>query len=264
MSISRALRLAPAAAPVALAALTAVIGLLLAEITVAVRGQQWVTGPGLASPVVVEPAGIREDDALRLVVLGDSQVAGVGTSSVDDALPAQLAGLVAEELARPVELAWTGWSGARTDDVTQLQVPRRAHAPADVVVVVVGANDATHLTPPWRMAERTTRMLTTARSVFDAPVVLAGVPAFTAPLLRQPLRAAADAYADVLRERQRAAATHVEDVVYVDVARRVSPTVASDPAAISGDGFHPSGAGYRLLAQQLSATVVSVVRDGGY
>jgi lysophospholipase L1-like esterase len=217
--------------------------------------------PGFYINHIVEPERPAEiKRPLRLVVLGDSTTAGVGVDRPEDALPHLIAQRVARIEARPVHVVSYGWAGARAADVATTQLPRaleplRAHETepflpgADVVAVVIGANDATHNTPPRRF--RTSVRTILAGIVAAAPnarVVLAGIPAFRGALRGvEPLIFLADQYARLLRPISRAEAARA-GVAHADLAREVPPRIQGRRDFLSVDQFHPSVVGYSMWA----------------
>ncbi len=257
MTRRRAIVLAAVGTPLAL---LAVLGV---EAWLAARGEYLPGDPGyVIATTVASDSRAGGGDPLRLVMLGDSTVAGVGSPALADSLPVQVARRVADAVDRPVDVRGLGVSGARTATVRSEQLPRMADEDTDVVVIVVGSNDVTHLTSPSAMAEQTRALLRAAREQAPgAAVVLGGIPLFgSADALAQPLRWFVDRYADVLRPRQRAAATDVEGVTFVNIATEASPRFAGVPEAMSPDGFHPAPVGYGFWADALAAGVVDALR----
>lgn len=249
----RILRGLATAAVLALAAFGAVVAVQVARL----RRLRLLPGhPGFWIAHVVVPAhGRVTGDRLRMVVFGDSTTAGVGVDVAEDSLPYRVAQLVADAEDRPVDVLSYGWAGARMADVARDQVarallPRRTrdagHAPlriADVVVIVVGANDATHRTRPARFRRSLREALDAIRQAApSARVVIAGVPRLRGALRDlEPLIALADAYASTLRRIQRQEAERA-GAAYADLARDVLPRLRGriDPAtALSSDRFHP-------------------------
>jgi lysophospholipase L1-like esterase len=217
--------------------------------------------PGFWIDHVVEPRqpapGSRPT---RLVVLGDSTTAGVGVARPQDALPYLLARRIADAEATPVHVVSYGWAGARIVDIGRIQLPRalrplRAddHAlflsGADVVAVVVGANDATHNTPPRRFRAELRSALRRIREAAPAArVVLAGIPAFRGALRGiEPLIFITDQYARLLRPIGRSEAARA-GVAYADLARGVPPLIRGRTDVLSSDRFHPSVVGYAAWA----------------
>lgn len=244
------------------------VAILGVEVWLAAGREYLASDPEFVIDEIVRPAargpvaGAAEAAPITLVMLGDSQVAGVGSPSVAESLAVLVAQRVADHAGRPVHVVGYGVSGARTRDVTTEQVPSLVNAEADVVVIMVGANDVTHLTPFWSMEERTEVMLRAAAEHGGAPVVLAGIPRFRAvPALDQPLRALTDAYAVPLRAAQRRAVAEVAAARYVEIARDASPRFLGRPSAMSEDGFHPSPEGYGYFADAIAPTVVDALAE---
>lgn len=253
MRASRRLALALAAGlPVA------ALSVLGAQIWLAANGDYLSGHPGYRVEATV---GRGDAPPVRLAVLGDSTAAGVGATSEARSLPVQVAVRVADATGRRVRVVGYGVSGARTDTVRRLQVPRLAGRRFDVVLVVAGANDVTHATPPWVLRRRTIALLDAlARTHPDAGLVLAGIPEFaTVPAFAQPLRALAGAYADVLRGVQHDVARARDGVGYVDLAREAGPRFVGRPASMSPDGFHPAALGYGFWADALAPAVVDAL-----
>lgn len=218
--------------------------------------------PGFYVNHVVVPAGSDEEGRrLRLVVLGDSTTAGVGVGRAEDALPYRLAEHIADRERRPVHVVSYGWAGARVADLAATQLPRaleplraREAAPflpgADIVALVIGANDATHHTKPARYRADLRRALRIVReSAPRARVVLAGIPAFRGALRAiEPLITLADLYARPLRRISRTEAARA-GVAYADLARHVPPRIDRATEFLSSDQFHPSAVGYAIWAE---------------
>lgn len=198
-------------------------------------------------------------EPLRLAVVGDSTVAGVGSPEAASSLPVLIARRVADELGRAVVVDGHGVSGAVTRDVVDDQLDR-LDADADVVVAVVGSNDVTHLSSPWRMRRDVADLARAVDQRVGAPLVLAGIPRFDgAEALARPLRDVVGGYARVLRGVQREAADRA-DVEFVEIAREASPRFEGVPESMSGDGFHPSPVGYGFWADAIAPVVVDVTR----
>jgi lysophospholipase L1-like esterase len=214
--------------------------------------------------VVPAGAGASRRPRLRLAVLGDSTTAGVGVERAEDALPYLLARHIADAEARAVHVVSYGWAGARVADLVRVQLPRAleplratetdAFLPgADVVAIVIGANDATHNTPPGRFRADLRATLECIRSAApNARVVLAGIPAFRGALPRvQPLIFLADQYARLLRPISRSEALRA-GMAYADLASEVPPRLRGRTDVLSSDQFHPSVVGYSAWAEVIA------------
>ena len=238
-----------------------VAGLIATEMVLLSRREFLPLDPGY---VVDELAPSPNGDAgvpIRLAVLGDSTVAGVGSPTAEESLPALIAQRVAAGAGRAVRVTGHGVSGARTATIAQQL--EGVDGGVDAIVVIVGANDATHATPWPRFRGELEALL--AATAARAPVtVLAGTPRFHRnPIIPEPLRSFVDRYSGLLRGQQRAAALATDGVRFVDLAAEASPRFLGVPEATSVDGFHPSPIGYGFWADALAPSVVAGLAGEG-
>ena len=201
-------------------------------------------GPQLADRDHPESGRVGGDGAaLRMVWLGDSLVTGAGASTIDACLPR----IVARGLGRPVEVVLLAVAGARISRVADEQAPQVAGLEPDVIVVCVGTNDVLYRTRLRAVWEDYGRILDALPP--GVPVVVVGPGDFGAVTrIRQPLRAALAAVgrriAAVLQTR-----AEMVGATYVDQIAAVGPAFRRDPERLLAvDLFHPSDAGYRLIA----------------
>lgn len=198
------------------------------------------------------------DEPLTVVWLGDSTGAGVGASSVETALPTD----VVRGLQRSVRLRVLAMSGARVKDVLTQQLPRVEALHADVVVVGVGGNDVTHLTPRSLFEGLYEAVLQAIEALRPATVVVIGIGDFgTVPRIPQPLRALTGwrgrSFDDVIRR-----VAHRRGAAYVDLYATTGPVFGHDPTRFySDDGFHPSDDGYRIWADVILDVLRLELRD---
>jgi lysophospholipase L1-like esterase len=195
------------------------------------------------------------DPAIRLTVMGDSTGAGVGATTMAATVGGRLAADLAGKTHRQVRFTSLAVSGARAADLAT-QVDRAFDgARPDVVVIVIGANDATHLTRLSRVREG---LGSAVRRLGDAGVrvVVGSCPDMgAAPALPRPLR-------DLAGWRGRAVARAEAEAVrdaggtVVDLGRLTGPAFRADPAStFTVDEFHPSDAGYAIWADALAPAV---------
>ena len=184
---------------------------------------------------------------LRFLVLGDSLAHGIGAARPADGLGARLTRAL-EQAGHPALLSVVAVPGATSLDLAA-QV-RRAD-PADLALLVIGANDLTRQVPPAAAARALAGAVGELRAqgteVLVVPTPDLSSVAWVPPALR-PLVAAVS---DGLRARQTAAAESAGAVV-APVAPFLSRAFAADPALFSADRFHPSSAGYALVAEALT------------
>lgn len=218
-----------------------------AEIWLALRRNYLPTDDPLA---LDRTFGSKGAPVLSLVVLGDSTSAGVGAENASEAYPTLLAQRLAQDTERAVELTVLGTSGARVRDVSRQQAPMAVRLDPDVILVAIGANDVTHLTPLDEVRNEMKRILNVLDDT-DATVVVAGAPDMRVDAWHQPLR-----WLAYLRGKQVTQA--IEEVArarrvrVVELAEETGHFFADEPARhFSQDGFHPSALGYERWADAI-------------
>ena len=205
-------------------------------------------------PILPEPDGEREGaigsgPELRLLVLGDSAAAGVGTDTQDRALAGQLA----VSLAPTFHLRWKllAFTGATTRDILR----RLAQEPAtgfDVVVTSLGVNDVTGRLPlaTWRRQQLV--LIDRLREQFGSGhIILSALPPMHRfPALPQPLRWYVGARA---RDFNRVLAGLARERPGCDYLELDHGTM--DVSAMASDGFHPGPPLYALWAREAARRI---------
>jgi lysophospholipase L1-like esterase len=193
-----------------------------------------------------EQAGV----PLRLLVLGESTVVGVGVNSLQMALVGQLAAALAQRCGRSVAWRACGENGITAEQACVRLLPQVLDQPFDLVLLVFGVNDTTHLTPLPRW-EAALGNMAAALQGQGAAVAFSGVPPlqhFTAlPWLLRRLLGMRGALLDqrLRRLASRLGAGH----------HGVELEFSGD--YLARDGYHPSALGYRLWAEALAASLAS-------
>lgn len=219
------------------------------------RTPQLPAAAGPSSGLVAGP-----DPALRLLVLGESTVAGVGAPTHAEALAGQVAAALTTRLSRAVAWRAVGQSGATATDIRAHLVPAIPPEPIDLALVALGVNDTLRFHSPRRWAADLTALVAALRQrVGPVPVALAAVPPLGRfPALPQPLRAALGLRARLLDMAAAELAPALSNVTHLPISIPVMP------AMFCTDGFHPGPAGYRrwgeLLAAGLTAPPLAILR----
>lgn len=199
---------------------------------------------------------------LEIAFLGDSLVHGVGAPLATQSLPAQTAYRLTAHLGRPVHMRGYGVASSRVQDVIAEQVSH-LDASVDIVLVVVGANDATRGATPWDFARHIETLAEEAHHrTGGAPVVFTGLPYLqSAPLLGRPLRDLAGLMGDTLHTVQRRVALQTPEARYIDVRGEVVDAIRTrGPELFAEDRYHPNPAGYALLGEGIARSLAALLR----
>lgn len=192
-------------------------------------------------------------EPLRLLVLGESTVVGVGVDQLQAALVGRLASALAAREGRPVAWRACGENGITAEQARERLLPQVLDQPFDLALLVFGVNDTTHLTSlaRWEAALGSMAEALVARG---ATVAFSSVPPlqhFTAlPWL---LRRLLGLRAGLLDTRLRQLAVSVG-------AGHHTVDLEFSAEYLARDGYHPSGLGYRVWAQGLAVSLAPAAR----
>ncbi len=195
---------------------------------------------------------------LRLALLGDSIAHGTGATAAGDALGPRLAADLAAA-GMPAQTRVFAVPGARSADLAA-QVASAAAWRPDVAVLVIGANDVTHLVPSDVAAAALRQAVRALRAVGAQVVVLPAPDLSVVAHVPPAYRGLVKAGSALMRSAQ-AGAVLVEGGRVGDVGPATTAAFATDPSLFSADRFHPSGAGYARIAEALAPTVRAAARD---
>lgn len=183
---------------------------------------------------------------LKFVVLGDSTSVGVGATP-DKSFPWLLAERLSERYR--VTLNVVGVGGATTADVINTQVDKAIALAPDLILIEIGANDVTHVMPPWKVRSNFRQTLERL-SATAATLVVAGPPEMgNIKIFAEPLRTLSGLQGDnVTRVIEQE--THKAKLPYIDLAGGIEDlNVPPDFPYFSVDSFHPGEGGYSLWAK---------------
>lgn len=196
-------------------------------------------------------------DARRLLVYGDSIAAGVGAGTFPKALAGQLAVALSERLDATLRWESRGYIGANARRLLTRLDGETFAGPFDFVVLSVGVNDVTSLTPitDWEVSlEKLLERI--GRTCGSPTIALAGIPDMGRfPLLPQPLRSVLGLRSRQLDAAGRRIADTLAHVVHVPVEFELRPDT------FSADGYHPSETSYRAFAGTIADALVAVARS---
>ncbi len=189
---------------------------------------------------------------LTFAVLGDSIAYGQGASRPADTVGARLAADLATS-GTPTDVHVFAVPGADSRGLAG-QVRRATACEPDLALIIIGANDLTHFVPAPQAAALLGDAVRALRAA-GAEVVVAPAPDLSVvPWVPEHVRMVVRAGCQMLQQAQIQAARAAGARV-ADVGGSSSAGFAADPALFSPDRFHPSSAGYALIAGALAPTV---------
>ncbi len=189
---------------------------------------------------------------LKFAIFGDSIAYGQGASAAADTVAQRLsADMTAHDL--PNEVRVFAVPGAQSRDL-RAQVERGLAWRPQLALIIIGANDLTRFVPPEqaaaRLADAVRRLRSAGAEVVVAPAPDLSVVPWVPPQMRAVVRAGSRALQDAQSRAARAEGARVADAGMTSTAG-----FAVDPALFSADRFHPSSAGYAVIADALAGTI---------
>ncbi|MGB7982333.1 MAG: SGNH/GDSL hydrolase family protein [Candidatus Nanopelagicales bacterium] len=236
-------------------AAAASLGVLVAQARLARRA----IGPQRGVPPYQDGRfGPTTGTSLRLALLGDSVAAGLGAQTAADTVAGALVRGVAASSRRPVSMINHAVVGARSADLER-QVTRCLSARPHVAVIIIGANDVTHLVPHHLAAQRLALAIDRLSAVGTVVVVGPCPDLGTVRPVGPPLRWVARELSRSLAAVQRRAAARSGARV-VHLYDLLGPEFEVHAEAMFGpDLFHPSALGYRRIGAHLLPPVLDAL-----
>lgn len=205
------------------------------------------------TPKLPEPQGARvgvtgTGKPLRLLIVGDSAAAGVGTAHQNDALLGQLVAALAVDF----EVSWCllAQTGLTTLALIE-QLEQQPKQSFDIAVTSLGVNDVTSQIKPKIWLQQQQQLIELLLLKFGVQkILLSSVPPmhyFVA--LPQPLRWYLGQRAQSLNVLLAQAMRHHHK------AQFVAPHFTPNHNLLASDGFHPSSQAYSLWAAQLAQAI---------
>lgn len=178
-------------------------------------------------------------DPFKLVMLGESTVAGVGAGTYGQSLAAQTATSFNQHTGRTVQWHAIGQNGIRAAQVRTHLLPRLDYCP-DLICIALGVNDVTHFTTRRRWQRDLRGLFQDIHlRLGSIPVMMCGLPPlYRLHVLPQPLRWYLGARAMIFDRLTRLICGNFYHVSYLALPDLIKP------AYFSSDQFHPSALGY--------------------
>lgn len=142
-------------------------------------------------------------------------------------------------------------SGATSSDVLEGQLDRGLTSDPNLVTLGIGINDIGHGFSVEEFARNYEQIISTLRNKTRARIIVTNIPDISsAPRIPQFARAQYQQAIVNFNQRLAAIAARYEVTVF-DVQTTTREQLPAHPEFFSGDGFHPSDAGYELWANEM-------------
>jgi len=185
---------------------------------------------------------------INYVALGDST--GVGVGARNGGYVARLFEHIISERAGS-KLTNLCVSGATSADVLRNQLQRGIAVDPNLVTLGIGINDIGHGISVEEFARNFEEILSQLRKGTRAKIVVTNIPDISsAPRIPEFARRQYQQEIVAFNERLKAITARYE-VTLFDVHSTTRDQLPSHPEFFSGDGFHPSDAGYELWANEM-------------
>ena len=190
------------------------------------------------------------DDAVKLLAIGESTVAGLGARTHDTALAGQFARALSRRIGKPVEWYVIGKNGVTAKRALRELVPQIPPGEKfDYIIVGLGGNDVLKLSSPLKWRRYMIKMLNILRETHPESVIfITNVAAVKlSPVLPEPIKF-------ILWQLSRLHNANIKQFVrdFRDVFYYEQPD--SVPPDFFADGIHPSESGYAIWSEAIIET----------
>jgi len=238
-----------------------ILGFLAASIVFVIAEALWIqfNGQTIPRPEISRASQtLGFGPSLRYVVMGDSTAVAQGGDYTKG-----YASATAAYLAQSHTVTWqnVAVSGERAGGVLTHQVSQAVKSKPDVVVIAVGANDVTHLTPISSVASSLRKSIALLRqSNPGVRIILTGSPDMgSVPRFGQPVRWLAGKRTQTLNAMVVELAKE-QQVIFAPIAEKTGPTFRAHPELFAKDKFHPTTQGYEVWIPVL----IEALKKSGY
>jgi len=199
------------------------------------------------------------DNQFKLIVIGESTMAGVGVNTNEEGFAGNLAKELAQQLKQTIHWNVYAKSGYNARKVATEIFPTIKENKADIVVIGIGANDAFELHSPNRWRKDVLALIDKVQSKFpNTPIYFTNMPPVKSfPVLSTVLQSTVGTLAELL-ETELIDIVNNKKAIYYDTQKftaekwqeRHQVTIPSED--FFSDGVHPSKLAYQLWAKDFA------------
>ena len=192
-----------------------------------------------------------DEQSVKLLVIGESTVAGVGANTHENALAGQFARFLSRKIGQSVEWHVVGKSGITAKETISELVPKIPDEKFDYILLGLGGNDVLKLSSPRKWRRDMTRLLDILQTKNPgATFFITNAPAIRlSPILPNPIKFILGHLSALHDKNSREFTAPMEKVLYFP-----QPTEVAQ--GFFADGIHPSEKGYALWSEKMIETLL--------
>lgn len=194
----------------------------------------------------------RKGAPYRVLIIGDSSVASIGASDLEEGLAVQMATRLSERLNRPIALRISGNSSATSAHLRDHVVKNLPRDAFDLVFLVIGMNDAKNFHSAKRFIDGFGGLVYALKSRFPSAMIAHWPisPMSIFPILPQPLKVCLRLRSDVLD-------AYADCLSVGRGVERFERRMTFPKSGFANDGFHVNALGYALWADEAVKALMS-------
>ena len=207
-------------------------------------------------PTSITIKGSGKNKPLRILVIGDSTVAGVGVQDFDHSIAGWLSNILSEQTGRSIYIKPHGHNSATSGQIHEFVVPHIEQEPFDYISLNIGTNDTKNFHTGRRFCREFGGLIYALRTRFpDATIIWSGITDLAhIPALPFPIN-------KILSIRSRILSRNGK--ILCAERGALAPESKWQPTLdnFSDDGFHASSKGYREWAEGIAKVIVGLEKD---
>lgn len=189
-------------------------------------------------------------DTKNLVILGDSLMAGTGTSQEENSIGYLIAQNLSED--KNIELHNLALPGVGVEDVLKRQIPEAIRLKPDYIVLMIGINDIHNKKLASWFKSEFSEILETLKSETNAKITVINIPHLGSDKILLPpwnklLIYRQDQFNNII-----ASDTSEKGINIIDINEKFAEQFRKSSDLYSEDQFHPSDKGYLLWSEYIN------------
>jgi lysophospholipase L1-like esterase len=192
-----------------------------------------------------------DEAAVKLLVVGESTVAGVGAETHEKALGGQFARFLSRKIGKSVEWFIIGRSGITAKETIYELVPKIPDEKFDYILLGLGGNEVLKLSSPRKWRRDMMKLLDILQKKNPGAIFfLTNAPAIRlSPVLPHPIKFILGHLSALHDKNSREFTAQMENVLYFPQPNEVVEDFFAD-------GIHPSEKGYALWSEKMIETLL--------